>query len=347
MKFSKDFQTRIDMKRFGCILFCTVLFCVSAFHVPTKIASCEHCASQAECVMEAESRRILYQFRGDTRLPMASTTKIATAISVIESGIDVEKIVKIPACAVGVEGSSVYLKEGDEYSVKELLYGLMLRSGNDCAVALAEVVSGGTAEFCSKMNRTAQNAGAIHTRFSNPHGLPSKNHYTTAVDLSLITAYALENPLFAEIVATKYFEPRHWQNKNKMLFQYDGAIGVKTGYTKAAGRCLVSAAEQNGMKIVCTVLNCPTMYERSERLLTDAFSRFKRTRILKKGDIVEFDGGRGIADNDYYYPLSDGEQEHLEIIAKPLNSKENKKIVGEFQIYLTKRLLFSGNLYKL
>jgi D-alanyl-D-alanine carboxypeptidase (penicillin-binding protein 5/6) len=278
---------------------------------------------------------------------MASTTKIATAISVIESGIDVEKVVKIPASAVGVEGSSVYLKEGDAYSIKELLFGLMLRSGNDCAVALAECVDGNVAAFSSRMNATAQKAGALHTRFNNPHGLPDKNHYTTATDLSLITAYALENPLFAEIVATKFFEPRHWQNKNKLLFQYDGAIGVKTGYTKAAGRCLVSAAERGGMKLVCTVLNCSAMYERCAELLTDSFSRFTRTKILEKGAVLEFDGGRGIADQDYFYPLSEGEQAHLEIVAKPARSKENKKIVGEFQIYLTKRLLFSGNLYKL
>ena len=335
------------MKRLVSLLFLAVLFFVSLFSVPVKIVSCEQRICSAECVMDAESRRILYQSHGDVRLPMASTTKIATAISVIESGIDVEKVVKIPASAVGVEGSSVYLKEGDAYSIKELLFGLMLRSGNDCAVALAECVDGNVAAFSSRMNATAQKAGALHTRFNNPHGLPDKNHYTTATDLSLITAYALENPLFAEIVATKFFEPRHWQNKNKLLFQYDGAIGVKTGYTKAAGRCLVSAAERGGMKLVCTVLNCSAMYERCAELLTDSFSRFTRTKILEKGAVLEFDGGRGIADQDYFYPLSEGEQVHLEIVAKPAHSKENKKIVGEFQIYLTKRLLFSGNLYKL
>ncbi len=335
------------MKRSVSLFFAGILFSVFAFSVPVKTAACEQRISYAECVMEVESRRILYQFRGDTRLPMASTTKIVTAISVIESGIDLEKIVKIPASAVGIEGSSVYLKEGDEYSVKELLYGLMLRSGNDCAVALAQCVDGSVDSFSSRMNNTAQKVGAVHTRFANPHGLPNKNHYTTAVDLSLITAYALENPTFAEIVAMKFFEPRHWQNKNKLLFQYDGAIGVKTGYTKVAGRCLVSAAERDGMKIVCTVLNCPTMYERSAALLTDAFSRFERKRILQKGEIVSFDGGQGMTDRDYFYPMSDGEQDHIEIVAKPFRSKENEKIVGEFQIYLTKRLLFSGNLYKL
>jgi len=303
--------------------------------------------SAAECVMEVDSRRILYQQRGDTRLPMASTTKIATAISVIDSGVDVEKNIAIPQEAVGVEGSSVYLKEGESCSILDLLYGLMLRSGNDCAVALALAVDGDVSAFCSRMNRTAQKAGAIHTRFSNPHGLPQDNHYTTAVDLSLITAYALENPLFCKIVATKYYEPKHWKNKNKMLFQYDGAIGVKTGFTKAAGRCLVSAAERNGLRLVCCVLNCADMFQRSQRLLDDAFSRFERRLILAKDSVLSFEGGSGFVEQDYYYPLSEGEIDHIEIIAKPSSSMQNQKIVGEFQIYLTKRLLFSGNLYKL
>jgi D-alanyl-D-alanine carboxypeptidase len=223
----------------------------------------------------------------------------------------------------------------------------MLRSGNDCAVALAYAVDGDVSAFCSRMNRIAQKAGAIHTRFSNPHGLPQENHYTTAVDLSLITAYALENPLFSKIVATKYYEPKHWKNKNKMLFQYEGAIGVKTGFTKAAGRCLVSAAERNGLRLVCCVLNCADMFERSQKLLDDTFSQFENRLILAKDSVLSFEGGSGIVDCNYYYPLSEGEFEHIEIIAKPCYSAKNQKIVGEFQIYLTKRLLFSGNLYKL
>ena len=327
----------------ACVSVALISAC-SSLHVKSAYAQV---FSSAECVMEAESRRILYQQKGDTRLPMASTTKIATAVSVLDSGIDVEKTISVPQAAVGVEGSSVYLKEGENYTVKELLYGLMLRSGNDCAVALAYAVDNGVSTFCSRMNRTAQKAGAIHTRFSNPHGLPQEKHYTTAVDLSLITAYALENPLFCEIVATKYYEPKNWKNKNKMLFQYDGAIGVKTGFTKAAGRCLVSAAERNGLRLVCTVLNCANMFERSKTLLDDAFSRFEKRLILAKDSVLSFDGGEGKVEQDYFYPLSDGEIDHVEIVTKPCRSPQNEKIVGEFEIYLTKRLLFSGNLYKL
>lgn len=319
--------------------------CALAFNEKPILSSAS--SFNAECVMEATSRRILSEEHGDVRLPMASTTKIAAAITVLESGIDTSKVIEIPQKAVGIEGSSVYLKEGDEYSVKDLLYGLMLRSGNDCAVALADCIDGGTEAFACRMNKTAQRAGAINTHFRNPHGLPTKNHYTTAVDLSLITAYALENPVFSEIVATKYYEPRGWTNKNKMLTRYNGAIGVKTGYTKQAGRCLVTAAERNGMKLICTVLNCPTMYERTTALLDDAFLKYKNRLILGERQAVSFEGGEGIPMQNLYYPMMEGEEAHLEMKAQPAKNKENKKIVGQFQIYLLKRLIFSGNLYKL
>jgi len=159
--------------------------------------------SKAECVMEINSKRVLYEERGDIRLPMASTTKIVTCITVLELCADIAQEVKIPAKAVGIEGSSVYLKEGDVYSVEDLLYGLMLRSGNDCAIALALHCCGSVSAFCSKMNEVAQKAGALHSNFENPHGLPSKKHYTTARDLSMIASYAMQNPIFAKIVSTK------------------------------------------------------------------------------------------------------------------------------------------------
>ena len=210
--------------------------------------------------METGSRRILYEEHGDVRLPMASTTKIVTAITAIENTGNLDKTVTVPDLAAGIEGSSVYLKAGDTLSVRDLLYGLMLRSGNDCAVALALDCAGDLGRFSALMNATAQKAGALNSRFRNPHGLPKDEHYTTATDLCHITSYALQNETFREIVSTRYYEPKNWKNKNKLLFSYDGANGVKTGYTKQAGRCLVTSATRNGMSLVCTVFNCPTMY---------------------------------------------------------------------------------------
>ena len=197
------------------------------------------------------------------------------------------------------------------------------------------------------MNRIAQKAGALDTHFRNPHGLPCNGHYTTARDLSLITAYALENSIFREIVATQYYEPRKWKNKNKMLTQYDGAIGVKTGYTKEAGRCLVSAAKKNGMELVCTVLNSPQMYERSIQLLNDAFDAYSNEKIVDKNDVFMLEGQRCCVRENVYYPLMQGEMKAVEMSFIPIISSKNAEIIGQIEISLAKRLIFSGNLYKL
>lgn len=283
-------------------------------------------------------------------MPMASTTKIATAATVLRLCDDLQEIVTIPEEAAGIEGSSVYLKAGDCYTVEDLLYGLMLRSGNDCATALALHFGGSLSNFASAMNVTAQMAGALHTRFSNPHGLPAENHYTTARDLCYITRFAMADPNFQTIVSTRYYKPRNWKNKNKMLYLYEGGIGVKTGYTKEAGRCLVSAAKRNDMTLICTVLNCSQTYERSSALLNDAFNTYQMQRLIKAGTLLPVQKGKekiiGCIRDEFYYPLSDGEKEQLEVKTQFISSK-NKEIIGQFAIYLSKRLLFSGNLYKL
>jgi D-alanyl-D-alanine carboxypeptidase (penicillin-binding protein 5/6) len=308
-----------------------------------------------ECVMEVNSRRVLYANHADKRLPMASTTKIATAITVLENCADFEQAFTVPDAAIGVEGSSAYLQKGEKRTVKDLLYGLMLRSGNDCATALALHCSNSIARFSAKMNETAQKAGALNSRFENPHGLPCENHYTTAYDLSLITCYAMQNDTFREIVATKYYAPAKWKNKNKMLDMAEGGIGVKTGYTKQAGRCLVSAVERNGMTVVSTLLNCPTTYERSINLINDAFAHYQNVCLLKKTDeFLVFDEKTQVkckANAEYYYPLMQEEKELISVktvgIKKNASKQKSGAIVGQFQIYLSKRLLFSGNLYKL
>lgn len=313
-----------------------------------KAAGKDYTESRAECVMEQTSRRILYERNGDTRLPMASTTKIVTALTVLECCDDLSAKMEIPIEATGIEGSSVYLKCGDLYSVEELLYGLMLRSGNDCATALALYCEGNLAEFAAKMNKTAQKAGAISSNFKNPHGLPHDGHYTTARDLTLISCLAMENSTFRKIVSTKYYEPRHWKNKNKMLTEYEGGIGIKTGYTKQAGRCLVSAAEKEGMTLICTVLNSPQMFERSAQLLDDAFEAYQMRKILAKDEAFTLINGKkheqGYVKEDFYYPLMEGEEDQIEIYTK---YHKDKEIIGQIEISLAKRLIFSGNLYKL
>ncbi len=318
-------------------------------------AAAQEGIARAECVMEKNSRRILYEANGEKQLPMASTTKITTAATVLSLCEDLNERVVVPPEAAGVEGSSVYLKSGEEYTVEDLLHGLMLRSGNDCAVALAYHCSGSIPAFCSKMNESAERAGALHSSFQNPHGLPAKGHYTTARDLTSITCYVLQNPVFERIVATRYYSPYGWKNKNKMLYRYEGAIGVKTGYTKEAGRCLVSAAKRKGMTLVCTVLGCSPMYERSTVLLDDAFAAYEYKEILQEEEVFAVGEGkraeRGFVKESYSYPLLKEEEGLIEYVAAPVETPQKgengEEIIGQLKIYLLKRLLFSTNLYKL
>lgn len=336
---------------FSCI-FCGILMQTSVDTVKAEGVLPASAAGRAECVMEQNSRRILYEKSGDVRLPMASTTKIATAITVLEHCPNIRQEITIPQEAEGVEGSSVYLKKDEIYTVEDLLYGLMLRSGNDCATALALSCSGSIENFAALMNQTAQKAGALSTKFANPHGLPCKGHYTTARDLSLITCYAMQNPTFRTIVSTKYYASHSWKNKNKILFNYKNAVGVKTGYTKEAGRCLVSAAKEGEMTLICSVLNCPDMYERSQTLLQDAFSAYAYEKIVEENEVFEIPDSKwkGKTLENVYYPLLPEEKELLSFdITKSENKFKDAKgeIIGQIQIFLAKRLLFSKNLYKL
>ena len=212
---------------------------------------------QSAIVMEKESGRILYEINPRQKLPMASTTKIMTAIVALEKGNPADNVT-ISATAEGVEGSSMYIRQGEIMSLEELLYGLMLCSGNDAAVAIAEHVGGNIEQFVQMMNQKAQEIGALDTHFDNPNGLPSDSHYSTAYDMALITAYGLKNATFAKIVSTREMTisgygkqyVRQLVNHNKLLRMYPDCIGVKTGFTKEAGRCLVSAAKRDGMTLI-------------------------------------------------------------------------------------------------
>lgn len=236
-------------------------------------------SARAMALVDGDTGELLYCKNVDKRMEPASTTKICTAITVLENFTILDLPVPVPAEAVGVEGSSLYLQKGEMLSVRDLLYGLMLQSGNDCAEALAIIVGGSIEGFVKMMNDTAAKAGAVNTNFVNPHGLHHNEHYTTARDLCAISYYAMQNEIFKEIVATKQHRTpyyghdydRNFPNKNKMLFNYEGGNGIKTGYTKKSGRCLVSSAERNGKSYICAVLDCYDMWDESARLLDKAF----------------------------------------------------------------------------
>ena len=189
------------------------------------------------------------------------------------------------------------------------------------------------------MNEKAVSLGAENSHFTNPHGLPDEDHYTTARDLALITAEEMENDTFREIVSAKFYEPRSWKNKNKMLWNFEGAIGVKTGFTVRAGRCLVSAAERNGMTVVSVVLNSPQMFERSEELLQNAFETYQMKRLCSTSETYK--GCRILY--DFSYPLRKDEEEKV-VVQNELFA-ESTEIAGTMKIYLENRLLFSQNLF--
>ena len=243
-----------------------VVFCLCLF-LTRPVPAHAYALSKGEVVMEVMSGRVLHEKNPDEKLPMASTTKIVTAITVIEN-CDINNEIIVPESCTGVEGSSVYLKAGERYKIIDLLYGLMLRSGNDAAETLAVGVGGSREGFVKLMNETAKKAGAFDSAFKNPHGLPDKGHYTTASDLAKISCYAMKNDIFRKIVSEKTYtateltcgEKKIWKNKNKMLFNFEGANGIKTGYTVKAGRCLVSSAIRNGMELVAVVLDSPQMF---------------------------------------------------------------------------------------
>lgn len=236
--------------------------------------------SRAEIAMELTTGTVLSEKGADLQLPMASTTKIMTALIIAEEA-NLDESFTVPDEAVGVEGSSIYLKKDEEIDVRDLLYGLMLRSGNDSAAALAIHHSGSIENFVKRMNERAKELGAQNTNFVNPSGLPDGNHYTTARDLCTIACAAMKNQIFKEVVGTKNYKGKYrsYTNKNKMLYNYEWATGVKTGYTVKAGRCLVSSAEKDGMEVVTVVLNCPEMYERSEDILNYCFANFKLIKL--------------------------------------------------------------------
>ncbi len=242
--------------------------------------------------MEQSTHSVIEGVNSDKKMPMASTTKIMTALVTLENS-NLSTKVTIPKSACGVEGSSMYLVEGETLTILELLYGLMLTSGNDAAVALAVAVSGSETAFVELMNKKATRLGLTSTHFTNPSGLPDDNHYTTARELGIITAEALNNAQFLQIVSTKSIRVpyknnpngRLLTNHNKLLSIYKYAVGVKTGFTKKAGRCLVSAAKKDGVMLVCVTLNAPDDWNDHIAALNNGFSKVKVVTVAKKGEI--------------------------------------------------------------
>lgn len=277
-------------------------------------------SAQKAIMIDAATGRILYEKDADSRSLIASTTKIMTALVVCEQCNVLDRM-RIPKEAVGIEGSSMYLQEGEVLTIQELLYGLMLHSGNDAAVALA-IYCGGTVEgFAELMNDKARQIGMTGSHFENPNGLDAPGHYATARDLAILAAYAMQNPIFSKTVSTRDITigQRYLHNHNKLLWQLDGADGVKTGYTRAAGRILVSSAQRGGRRLVAVTINAPDDWNDHRILLEQGFSGFTHRNIVQQGQIMGFaqivGGDQGqvqlLAEEDFDYALAPDEEVSL------------------------------------
>ena len=234
-------------------------------------------------LIDGESGKVLYEKSADEKAYPASTTKIMTAMVTLETlrqhDSPIDQIVEVPACAAGVEGSSIYLKAGEKISIEDLLYGLMLVSGNDAATALAEIIGGSEADFVNMMNDKAVSLGCRQTHFTNPSGLFDEEHYTTARDMATIAFEAMKDPVFREIVSAENRvserendEYTNFYNKNKTIFQYDGGTGVKIGYTTDSGRTLVASSTRGDKSMICVVMSAPDWFNDAYRLMDYGYS---------------------------------------------------------------------------
>ncbi len=281
----------------------------------------QNLTARSAVVIDAASGQVIYERNKDERRFPASTTKIMTLILALEHS-NMDDMVTVSSNAAGTEGSTLWLEAGEKIRMGDLLYGMMMHSGNDATVAVAEHIAGSVDKFAVMMTEKAHEIGAVNTNFANANGLPRDDHYTTAYDLAKITAYGYRVPGFEKIVSTKEIDfdwvkdsSHHLRNENQMLWLYRGANGVKTGYTDAAGRCLVSGAKKDGLQLVAVVLDSVYMWNDSIKLLDYGFAQTKLKRGLSKDRLqksVWVRGGRQATVavhpvSDVNYPLIGGE----------------------------------------
>ncbi|MGV8980220.1 D-alanyl-D-alanine carboxypeptidase family protein [Clostridium sp.] len=309
--------------------------------------------------LDSDSKIVLYEKNAYTPIEIASTTKIITALVAIKSG-DLNKKIIVSEKAATIRGSEIGLKKGEEITLKELLYGLMLRSGNDAAIAIAEGISGSVEEFLKLMNEYALEIGLLNSNFESPHGLDSANHYSTAYDLALVTSKAKQIALFNEIVSSKdidakeYNFTRSYHNINKILYTLPNSNGVKTGSTGKAGKCLVTSVKIKDREVIIVTLNCTPRWKETERISKYVEKNYEYRKLINKNDILEnVSIKNGIKDvqivskRDIVIPVKNDESMKVKII-KPLYEisapvKLGDKI-GRVEIYANNKLLFTESL---
>ena len=322
-------------------------------------------SAQTAIMVEANTGEVLYEKNADEKAFPASITKIMTALLAIERG-DLDKKVKISENASGVEGSSIYLETGERIPLRDLVYGLMLRSGNDAAIAIAEEIAGSTESFVILMNKRARELGAYNTNFMNPNGLHNPNHVTTARDMALISMAAMKNPEFRKVAAAKSWvadrgdgKYNYFFNKNKVIYQYEGGTGIKIGFTKAAGRTLVASSERNGMALICVVMNAPNWFQDTNKLMDYAYGQYEAVKVATGQQplkVVKIHGGsrnfvRIGPKEDILCPVRKGADSRISVVYSLSDSRkapvERWQEAGQLKIYVDGKYLFSKPLYYL
>ncbi|GIN60684.1 D-alanyl-D-alanine carboxypeptidase DacB [Robertmurraya siralis] len=313
----------------------TLIFFLLLTNIPQTAEASVSVSARNAILMEQESGRVLFEKSAHEKRRIASITKIMTAILAIESG-KLEDMVTISERAEGTEGSSLFLKKNEKVKLEDLVYGLMLRSGNDAAVAIAEHVGGSLEGFVFLMNEKAREIGMANSHFANPHGLDdSDSHYSTAYDMAILTRYAMENDTYKKISGTEVHHApnptekwdRVWRNKNRLLTGlYDYSTGGKTGYTKLAKRTLVSTAMKDNMNLIAVTLNGPDDWNDHIGMFEMAFKKYEMVKVIEAGIIAEIDEDfykqKVYFEHDYRYPVTSEEKEKFQVDMKLQTPKQ-------------------------
>ncbi|MBM6619925.1 D-alanyl-D-alanine carboxypeptidase family protein [Bacillus suaedaesalsae] len=313
-------------------------------------------SANAAVLIEQESGRVIFGKHEHEKRRIASITKIMTAILAVESG-KMDETVTVSKNAEGTEGSSLYLIAGEKIKLRDLVYGLMLRSGNDSAVAIAEHVGGSVEGFSYLMNQKAEEIGMKNTNFRNPHGLDThEDHYSSAYDMAILTRYAMLNKEYEEIAGTKVHRAPHpegkwdrvWKNKNKLvtgLYKY--STGGKTGYTKRAKRTLVSTASKDGMNLIAVTLNAPGDWNDHIAMFDYTFKNYELVKVLDKGVISKikdpFYKNKVYYNHDFSYPVLKGEESKFKVKINLLTAKESWKSPEDIPVPVGKAFIYLGD----
>ncbi len=313
--------------------------------------SCRSCI-----LMDIDSGRILYEKDSNNPRLIASITKIMTAILAIESN-KLDDVVTIGNEVLTMYGSNIYIEPGEKIKLIDLIYGLMLRSGNDAAIAIATYISGSEEKFVSMMNNKAQEIGMKNTIFNNSHGLDeTTQNKSTAYDMALLSKYASKNKIYMKIVGAKKYTTKTnkktyiWNNRNNLLFLYEHLTGGKTGYTPSAGKTLVTTATKDDLNLTAVALNDGNHYETHKKLYEYGFNNYKKYKILdtKKFKIdKKYYKDKIYIKNDFYYPLSDDEIDKIKVLVKiiKLDNYDDNDEVGTVEVYLNKEMIYNEKVY--